>query len=73
MVLVTLTPHVAANNQWELGMDMSDDPRKSSFFKAMQLTEGSATVGDPVRLTLVAAGILLVLDSAGTPFSRIWW
>jgi len=45
-----------ANNQWELGADISTDPKASSFFKAMQLTEG----------------VLLVLDPAGTPFTRIW-
>ena len=45
-----------ANNQFELGKDLSNDPRESSFFRAMQL----------------AVGVLLVLDPEATPFTRIW-
>ena len=45
-----------ANNQFELDEDLPDDPRQSSFFKAMQLAEG----------------VLLVLDPEATPFTRIW-
>eukprot|EP00931_Biecheleriopsis_adriatica_P109459 TRINITY_DN8371_c0_g1_i2.p1 TRINITY_DN8371_c0_g1~~TRINITY_DN8371_c0_g1_i2.p1 ORF type:complete len:799 (+),score=103.51 TRINITY_DN8371_c0_g1_i2:1504-3900(+) len=46
------------NNQHQLGADLSSDPRKSSFFKAMHISDG----------------MLLVLDETGpaTPFSRIW-
>jgi len=45
-----------ANNQWVLEDAISDNPRKTSFYKAMQLSHG----------------VLLVLDSNATPFSRIW-
>ena len=45
-----------ANNQWVLEDAISDNPRKTSFYKAMQLCHG----------------VLLVLDSNATPFSRIW-
>ena len=45
-----------ANNQHSLEGAMSDNPRKTSFYKAMQL----------------CCGVLLVLDSNATPFSRIW-
>ena len=45
-----------ANNQHELGKDLSHDPRSSSFFRAMSLCEG----------------LLLILDEKATPFQRIW-
>ena len=45
-----------ANNQHALEGAISDNPRKTSFYKAMQL----------------CCGVLLVLDSNATPFSRIW-
>lgn len=45
-----------ANRQWSLGQELTMDPRQTSFFKAMQLS----------------IGVLLILDSAATPFSRIW-
>jgi hypothetical protein len=45
-----------ANNQHELGADLGTDPKKSSFYKALQQAEG----------------VLLVLDKQATPFSRIW-
>jgi len=45
-----------ANNQHELGVEVADDPKSSSFFKAMQL----------------AIGVLLILDRSATPFTRIW-
>lgn len=45
-----------ANNQHELGKDLSHDPRSSSFFRAMSLCEG----------------LLLILDQQATPFRRIW-
>ena len=45
-----------ANNQHILGEAISDNPRKTSFFKAMQLCQG----------------VLLVLDMLCTPFTRIW-
>eukprot|EP00929_Paragymnodinium_shiwhaense_P049021 TRINITY_DN24742_c0_g1_i1.p1 TRINITY_DN24742_c0_g1~~TRINITY_DN24742_c0_g1_i1.p1 ORF type:complete len:1583 (-),score=319.19 TRINITY_DN24742_c0_g1_i1:130-4878(-) len=45
-----------ANNQHNLGKDLSEDPRESSFFKAMR----------------VSLGVLLILDEAATPFKRIW-
>ena len=45
-----------ANNQHNVEEDISQNPRKSSFYKAMQLCHG----------------VLLVLDSQATPFRRIW-
>ena len=45
-----------ANNQHNVEEDISKNPRKSSFYKAMQLCQG----------------VLLVLDSQATPFRRIW-
>ena len=36
--------------------DIKSNPRSTSFYRAMQMSEG----------------VLLVLDSAGTPFERIW-
>ena len=55
----TLAPYwvcAYANNQHALEGAISDNPRKTSFYKAMQL----------------CYGVLLVLDSNATPFSRIW-
>merc|ERR1712205_230316 len=45
-----------ANNQHELGADITEDPRASSFFKAMQLCDG----------------VLVVLDPHGMPYTRCW-
>ena len=45
-----------ANNQHELGQDIGSDPRNSSFYKAIQLSDG----------------VLVVLDANATPFTRIW-
>ena len=45
-----------ANNQHCVEEDIKSNPRSTSFYKAMQMSEG----------------VLLVLDSAGTPFERIW-
>jgi len=45
-----------ANSQHDLGIEIADDPEKSSFRKAMQ----------------VARGVLLLLDHEATPFQRIW-
>ena len=45
-----------ANNQHTLDLAISRNPRKTSFYKAMQLCRG----------------VLLVLDSEATPFTRIW-
>ncbi|CAJ1415050.1 unnamed protein product, partial [Effrenium voratum] len=45
-----------ANNQHELGDELRCNPRETSFFRAMQLS----------------LGVVLVLDSEGTPFSRTW-
>ncbi|CAK8987205.1 unnamed protein product [Durusdinium trenchii] len=45
-----------ANNQHELGKDLTSDPRSTSFFRAMSLCEG----------------LLLILDHKATPFQRIW-
>lgn len=45
-----------ANNQHELGCDLTRDPKMTSFFKAMRL----------------AVGLLLILDTAATPFQRSW-
>ena len=45
-----------ANNQHVLEDAISENPRKTSFYKAMQQ----------------CYGVLLVLDSNATPFSRIW-
>jgi hypothetical protein len=36
--------------------DIKKNPRSTSFYRAMQMSEG----------------VLLVLDSAGRPFERIW-
>lgn len=45
-----------ANNQHELGQDLTRDPCRTSFFRAMRL----------------CIGLLLVLDEHARPFSRIW-
>ena len=45
-----------ANNQHRVEDDIQCNPRDTSFYRAMQMCEG----------------VLLVLDSAGTPFERIW-
>jgi hypothetical protein len=45
-----------ANNQHSVDEDIKKNPRSTSFYRAMQMSEG----------------VLLVLDSAGTPFGRIW-
>lgn len=45
-----------ANNQHELGRDLTRDPRETSFYRAMQLSRG----------------VVLVLDEAATPFVRVW-
>ena len=45
-----------ANNQHELGADIATDPRQTSFYKALERS----------------AGVLLILDANGTPFTRVW-
>ncbi|CAE7571755.1 Igfals [Symbiodinium sp. CCMP2592] len=45
-----------ANNQHELEEEIPDNPRKTSFYRAM----------------LLCRGVLLVLDADATPFQRIW-
>ncbi|CAK9092628.1 Uncharacterized protein SCF082_LOCUS43588 [Durusdinium trenchii] len=45
-----------ANNQHELGNDLRFNPKETSFFRAMQISEG----------------LLLILDPDATPFSRTW-
>merc|ERR1712166_290112 len=45
-----------SNNQWALAGEIDPDPRKSSFYLAMELCDY----------------VLLVLDENGTPFTRIW-
>lgn len=45
-----------ANNQHKIEDDIPDDPKKSSFYMAMQQSEG----------------VLLCLDKLATPFKRIW-
>ena len=57
--LSSITPYwvcAYANNQHCVEEDIKSNPRRTSFFKAMQMSQG----------------VLLVLDSAGTPFERIW-
>ncbi|CAL1169645.1 unnamed protein product [Cladocopium goreaui] len=44
-----------ANNQHCVEEDIKSNPRSTSFYRAMQMSEG----------------VLLVLDSAGTPFDRV--
>jgi len=45
-----------ANNQHELGKDLANDPKTTSFYQAMTLS----------------VGVLLILDEEATPFKRIW-
>ena len=45
-----------ANNQHELGLEISNDPRQTSFFRAMGLARGTVSV----------------LDRGAITFSRIW-
>jgi len=45
-----------ANNQWDLGSDVTLDPAHSSFFKAIELSEG----------------VLQVIDREAVTYSRIW-
>eukprot|EP00928_Gymnodinium_smaydae_P063564 TRINITY_DN47107_c0_g1_i2.p1 TRINITY_DN47107_c0_g1~~TRINITY_DN47107_c0_g1_i2.p1 ORF type:complete len:1081 (+),score=138.48 TRINITY_DN47107_c0_g1_i2:349-3243(+) len=45
-----------ANNQWNLGTDVTSDPAETSFRKAMALSEGT----------------LSILDADGVVFQRIW-
>ncbi|CAL1139170.1 unnamed protein product [Cladocopium goreaui] len=45
-----------ANNQHQLENEICNNPRKTSFYRAIQL----------------CAGVLLVLDENATPFTRIW-
>ena len=45
-----------SNNQHELAQDIDPDPRRTSFYLAMQQCEG----------------VLLVLDDEATPFTRVW-
>jgi len=45
-----------ANNQHDLGAEITADPKDSAFFKAMQECEG----------------VVVVLDEDATPFTRIW-
>ena len=45
-----------ANNQHQLGKDIGNDPRESSFYQALALCDG----------------VLVVLDAKATPFTRIW-
>lgn len=46
-----------ANNQWELGRAINEDPRESGFARAMTVAEGRT---------------LAVLDKRGIIFNRIW-
>ena len=42
----------------------------------MQLAEGNISfscVWSQHEVLYIIAGVLLVLDPAGTPFTRIWW
>lgn len=45
-----------ANRQWDLDGDLTDDPRQTSFARAMRL----------------ASGTIAVVDAAGQYFSRVW-
>ena len=45
-----------ANNQHTLDDDISDDPKESSFYKALQLS----------------VGVLLIIDETGKALTRIW-
>ena len=57
LVLTASCALASSNNQHELSLDISDDPKKTSFYLAMQM----------------CSFVLLVLDKDATPFSRIWW
>ena len=57
MVLTASCALTSSNNQHELSLDISDDPKKTSFYLAMEM----------------CSFVLLVLDKSATPFSRIWW
>jgi len=46
-----------ANNQWELGKAINDDPRESGFTRAMTTAEGRT---------------IAILDKKGIIFNRIW-
>jgi len=46
-----------ANNQWSLGGDLTVDPGKSSFHKAMALASG---------------GTVSIVDNSGVCWSRVW-
>jgi hypothetical protein len=60
----------------ELGADITVDPRASSFFKAMRLCEGQATMAyshcETITCVRGAAGVLLILDPHAMPFTRSW-
>jgi len=45
-----------ANNQHQLGGEISQDPQETSFFRALSRSEG----------------VLVVLDENSTPFTRVW-
>ena len=47
---------LAANNQWNVEGELSDDPAQSSFRKALELAEGTVSI----------------LDRNGVVFSRVW-
>eukprot|EP00555_Chaetoceros_dichaeta_P011859 CAMPEP_0198271386 /NCGR_PEP_ID=MMETSP1447-20131203/48986_1 /TAXON_ID=420782 /ORGANISM="Chaetoceros dichaeta, Strain CCMP1751" /LENGTH=396 /DNA_ID=CAMNT_0043963955 /DNA_START=433 /DNA_END=1620 /DNA_ORIENTATION=+ len=46
-----------ANNQWDLGDSITDDPTKSGFYKAMKVAKGRT---------------ITILDKEGIVFTRIW-
>jgi len=46
-----------ANNQWELGDDITEDPKESGFAKAMEVANGRT---------------ITILDKKGKVFTRIW-
>ena len=48
---------IVHSNQHKLGDDMGNDPKSSSFYMAMCLSEG----------------VLLILDGPASPFKRSWW
>lgn len=52
-------------------MDITVDPRESSFYKAMQLCEGCART-TPQVLKVCSAAVVLILDPHGVPFTRSW-
>ncbi|CAK9091491.1 unnamed protein product [Durusdinium trenchii] len=45
-----------ANNQHRVDEEIPEDPRESAFFRAMKVSDG----------------VLLILDTHATPFTRIW-